>query len=305
MDINEFSTRIVGVYMLLTSFCGILINLYMLYYFSKLQKTSFYILCASKTISNIFMLLTYFFYVGPVNVLYTPIGPSALNTYVNQMNSFGFYLQGPVTQLMITVNRFLVVWISAAKASKDSKNVTVVVLTISWVFAIWYSTLLGFPDDCRMQVNFGHVPWTRPPCALEMIYVLIIIIFSLGVFTNILNILIAIKLFILSKYSKLLSSVSFQNRRKSRIYLFLQSCFQDWIVVVDILNNFGSNVYCANRTCIVLVTMGFGVMVYAADGIVMYLFNCKLNSDVNKNSRKLNRDVISPNRRLSTIVPIS
>lgn len=70
------------------------------------------------------------------------------------------------------------------------------------------------------------------------------------------------------KYSKLLSSVSFQNRRKSRIYLFLQSCFQDWIVVVDILNNFGSNVYCANRTCIVLVTMGFGVMVYAADGYV-------------------------------------
>lgn len=62
---------------------------------------------------------------------------------------------------MITVNRFLVVWISAAKASKDSKNVTVVVLTISWVFAIWYSTLLGFPgisglDKCLPLPTCRH-----------------------------------------------------------------------------------------------------------------------------------------------------
>lgn len=90
-------------------------------------------------------------------------------------------LLGPITQLMITVNRFLVVWISAAKTTNSSTKVTVIALAISWIFAAWLSTLAGLPgmlsrklsaaskinfsDDCRMHVNFGHVPWTRPPCA--------------------------------------------------------------------------------------------------------------------------------------------
>nr|pir hypothetical protein F40H7.9 - Caenorhabditis elegans [Caenorhabditis elegans] len=284
MDVDEISTKTVGAHMLLTSFGGILMNLYMFYHFSKLQKTSFYILCASKTVSNTLMLLTYLLYVGPVNVLYTAIGYSELNSYVNQMNSFGFYLQGPITQLMITVNRFLVVWISAAKTTNSSTKVTVIALAISWIFAAWLSTLAGLP---------------------EMINLLFIAVFSLGVSTNVMNVFIAIKLFILSKSSQLLSSNTSQSRKKNRIYLFLQSCFQDWICVLDIVNNMISGFYCTDRTCIVLVTMGFGVTVYLADGVLMYLFNCKLNSDSKMSPNKLKNAKTSQNAKKSTVTPIS
>lgn len=79
MDTDEIATRLVGAHMLLVSFCGILINFYMFYFFLKLQKTSFYVLCSSKTISNSIILFAYLLYVGPINFLWVLLFPQTFN----------------------------------------------------------------------------------------------------------------------------------------------------------------------------------------------------------------------------------
>ncbi|CCD67494.1 7TM GPCR serpentine receptor class x (Srx) domain-containing protein [Caenorhabditis elegans] len=275
MDTDEIATRLVGAHMLLVSFCGILINFYMFYFFLKLQKTSFYVLCSSKTISNSIILFAYLLYVGPINFFYSGFGSAVLSSYINQAMGYGIYLQGPITQLMITVNRFLVVWISAAKTTSDSTKVTVVALAFSWVFATWFSTLLGLPDNCRVPVDLEHVGYTSSECSVQVIDYLFLAVFLLGVFTNVLNVSIAIKLYLISKSSNLLSSRASKTRNKNRVYLFLQSCFQDWIAVLVILNNILASMYCRSHVCTNLITMGLDVVVYALDGFIMYLFNCK------------------------------
>ncbi|CCD67474.1 7TM GPCR serpentine receptor class x (Srx) domain-containing protein [Caenorhabditis elegans] len=282
MDSDEISTRIVGGYMIFAASMGVLINLFMFYHFLSLEKTVFYILCSSKSISNTLVLLIYFGYIGPINAFYAAIGSDTLSGYLNQAMGFGLYLQGPTTQLMITINRFLVVWCSPVNTPRYSTRITVAAMAISWLFTVWFSTLIGMPDICRFPFSFDHVPFpdyseNDYQCVEALISFLIYYLLVLAVSTNFMNILIAIKLFCLSKSSKSLSSESAKSRRRSNIRFFLQSCFQDWICMVDVAVNHLSLEYCEMNVCAVLVSMGFDVMVYVVDGLIMYLFNYRIN----------------------------
>ncbi|CCD67491.1 7TM GPCR serpentine receptor class x (Srx) domain-containing protein [Caenorhabditis elegans] len=282
MDINEISTRIVGSYMILAGSIGVLVNVFMFYHFISLEKTVFYILCSSKSISNTLVLLIYFGYIGPINAFYTAIGSGTLSSYLNQAMGFGLYLQGPTTQLMITINRFLVVWFSPVNTPRYSTRITVAAMGISWIFTVWFSTLVGMPAICRIPFLFDHVPYPDYQendfkCTDTLITCLVSGLFLLAISTNFMNILIAVKLFCLSKSTSSLSSETAKNRRKMKIRFFLQSCFQDWICMLDVAMNFTSIEFCGSHVCAVLISMGFDVLVYVMDGLIMYFFNYRLN----------------------------
>ena len=62
-----------------------------------------------------------------------------------------------------------------------------------------------------------------------------------------------------------LSSEASQLRRRTSVRFFIQSCIQDWICVMDVLNNMASHLYCSSdRLCISLALISFGVLVYGA-----------------------------------------
>ncbi|CAL2044570.1 unnamed protein product [Caenorhabditis brenneri] len=292
MLLAEKATRIVGVHVIVSAFLGILVNLFMFFKFLSFEKTSFYIMCTSKTISNFILLTFYFLYIGPTDVLYTQIGSLSLNTYVNQTMGFGMYLQGPLTQMMITINRFIVIWFTPTNIPKYSNRVTATFLSLAWVVVIWLSTLIGLPDSCRVPVGFEHIGYYSSPCNEQLTIYFVSTIFFLAIFTNSMNLMIGGKLVYSWSYEKSneslqrknrsnLSSEASQLRRKTSTRFFIQSCIQDWICVMDVANNMVSHIYCSkDRLCISLALISFGVLVYGADGLVMYLFNYRSSGRV-------------------------
>ncbi|EGT49449.1 hypothetical protein CAEBREN_01982 [Caenorhabditis brenneri] len=285
MNFDEIITRIIGLHMITAAIIGLSLNSFMFFHFSKLKKTSFYILCSSKCIANCMSLEIYLGYVGPVNLLYTQIGSSSFNSYLNQALGFGLLIQGPIIQCMIAMNRFLVVWIFPVSTPRYGIQITTAALTISWIFMAWFSTLIGLPDYCRVTFNFGHLEFINTLCNVEITWYLVYGLFGLAGSTNFLNILIAVKLFCSSKSKAMLSSEASQSRRKLSIRFFFQSCFQDWIIIMDFLNNLSSTKYCRSRVCVHVVIMGFDVMIYGMDGLVMYLFNRKASPSKRMGSR--------------------
>ncbi|KAF1767064.1 hypothetical protein GCK72_007022 [Caenorhabditis remanei] len=266
MEFNEIVTRVLGSHMILTASIGLCINVFMFHHFWKLEKTSFYMLCISKTVSNCMTLLIYLLYVGPVNAFYNPIGTLELNAYLNQALGYGLILQGPITQCLITINRLLVVWIFELYVPQYSGTITIFAISLSWVFTIWFSTLFGLPDNCRVPFAFPHVGYTQTNCNNQVTWYMLYGILGLAAFTNFMNILIAAKLFCRSRSQKRLSSEANQSRRKLSIRFYFQSCSQDWISVLDFANNIASFTYCLSQVCVTSVTMGFDVFVYGADG---------------------------------------
>ncbi|CAP36058.1 Protein CBG18647 [Caenorhabditis briggsae] len=235
----EIPTRLVGCHLIIASLIGLIFNIFMFSKFLEFEKTSFYILCTSKTVSNFLILFVFLTYLGPTNLLYTQIGSYDLSKYINQAVGYGIYLQGPMTQFLITINRFLVIWFSPTHVPKYSNHVTVACLIATWVLSIWTSTLYGLPDDCRVP----------------------------------------------KKSRNSLSSEDSKNRQKTNIRFFLQSCVQDWICALDILNNLTANLYCLNL-CTMLLTFSSNVLVYVFDGIAMYLFNHRTTTKRVKPSRE-------------------
>uniref|UniRef100_A0A1I7UVH7 7TM_GPCR_Srx domain-containing protein n=1 Tax=Caenorhabditis tropicalis TaxID=1561998 RepID=A0A1I7UVH7_9PELO len=278
----EKATRIAGGHIIVSAFLGILINLFMFFKFLSFEKTSFYILCTSKTVSNFILLTGYFLYIGPTDFLYTQIGPLELNTYLNQTMGLGLYLQGPLTQMMITINRFLVIWFTPTSVPKYSNRITITFLSISWIAVTWLSTLIGLPADCRVPMGFEHIGYYNTVCNKQITIYVVITIFFLAFFTNSMNFMIAGKLIWTWRKARTnLSSEASQLRRRTSIRFYIQSCIQDWICVADVFNNLVSHSYCSeDRLCISLALICFGVLVYGADGLVMYLFNYKSTAKV-------------------------
>ncbi|CAP28477.1 Protein CBR-SRX-113, partial [Caenorhabditis briggsae] len=268
MLIPEKATRIIGGHIIISAFLGILVNLFMFFKFISFDKTSFYILCTSKTVSNFVLLTVYFLYIGPTDFLYTQIGPLSLNTYLNQAMGFGMYLQGPITQMIITINRFLVIWFTPTKIPEYSNRITVTALSVSWAIAIWLSTLIGLPDNCRVPMGFEHIGYYSTPCNYQITIITVSAIFLLAIFTNSMNLMIAGKLIWSWKKARSnLSSEASQQRRKTSARFFFQSCIQDWICVMDVANNMVSHIYCSSdRLCISLALIAFGVLVPGVDG---------------------------------------
>ncbi|PIC30562.1 hypothetical protein B9Z55_021762 [Caenorhabditis nigoni] len=91
--------------------------------------------------------------------------------------------------------------------------------------------------------------------------------------------------FLQKKSRNSLSSEASKNRRKTNARFFLQSCIQDWICALDILNNLTSNLYCSTL-CTMLLTFSSSVMVYVFDGMVMFLFNYRTTTKRVKSSRE-------------------
>lgn len=126
-----------------TSAFGIFINLLVLYRFISKSMSSFYMMCSSKTISNFIVLFCYLIFNGPVSIVRSYYGPDFFNMLLNQIAAYGVYVQGniqfpsekirgngcfsgPMTQVCISFNRFLVIYFATLAKRKNGRGVTIV-----------------------------------------------------------------------------------------------------------------------------------------------------------------------------------
>ncbi|CAL2034557.1 unnamed protein product [Caenorhabditis brenneri] len=233
-------------------------------------------MCISKTVSNSLHLLVYLVYNGPSALLYTQIGPDILNRYLNQAIAYGLYCQGPLTQALITVNRFLIVYFTPVVIPWYSKWITMGSLTACWVIAAYFSTLVGFPESCLLGFSHQYLTWIHDDCPFFIHYILqndfLYLILPLGIFSNSMNFFIAFKLFSQSK-SQSLSNETGRQRRKTTVRLFIQNCFEDWIYVLDTVNSVFFRNTVNDGFVIFLVTLGSNLVTQVADGSVMFISN--------------------------------
>ncbi|EGT34281.1 hypothetical protein CAEBREN_30528 [Caenorhabditis brenneri] len=246
---------------------GIFFNVFMFFHFLKKEKLSFYVLCTSKTVSNTMSLLIHLCYIGPVQLFYTAIGSMKFGARLQQVFGGGLLLQGPMTQMLITVNRFLVITFSPTTIPRYSTHITVVALAVVWIMGVWWSTLPGFPDHCFNPFFFDHVGYYESRCNQELVVYQVGIIFPLAIFNNGMNVFLAIKLAI-SVYKQLsISSEVVRNRRKQTIRFFVQSCIQDWATATVLGTNiFLVSFFCEKHTCMILPSFAVDATAYAVDG---------------------------------------
>ncbi|PIC25524.1 hypothetical protein B9Z55_018418 [Caenorhabditis nigoni] len=246
-------------------------------------------------------LLVYLCYIGPVNLFFTHIGSTYLNSRIKQVFGSGLLIQGPMTQMIITVNRFLVIIFSPTSVPKYSTHITVAALSLTWLGGIWWSTIPGFDEKCFVPFGFDHVGSYFSECSQNIVRVLAVLIISLAVFNNTMNIVLGIKLAISAVVfpTKLLKLLDFQkkmrgissevarNRRRQTTRFFIQSCIQDWLTALVCGTNiiFAELLCPENYACKHLTTFAVDSMSYTVDGFVMFLFTFKR---ANKNSIRSN-----------------
>lgn len=131
-----------------------------------------------------------------------------LNTYLNQTMGLGMYLQGPITQMIITINRFLVIWFTPTHVPQYSHRITLGALSVSWITVTWLSTLIGLPGfdnnnnfdiiinlaNCRVPIGFEHIGYYSTPCNNQITIIVVSGIFLIGFLTNFMNFMIGGKL---------------------------------------------------------------------------------------------------------------
>ncbi|EGT49402.1 hypothetical protein CAEBREN_14893 [Caenorhabditis brenneri] len=266
-----------GYYIILASTVGLIMNFSVFSQFLKSERTSFYIMCTSQSVSNILTSMIYFGYIGVSYVLYLPLGPSWLNGYMNQSVGYGLIVMGSLTQMMITINRFLVVFFTlysrVRDVSKYSNQVTVVGLAVCWMSSGWLSVLPGWSEHCFIKSSLDHLGWSSTPCSINFGYLMFATLLIIGITSNFLNILIARKLMVSAKNQSLSSEMS-KKRRENAKKFFIQSLCQDWIYVLQMLICYYFIRWFEKDTVGQFMSeMGCDVLVPVVDGLIMFSFN--------------------------------
>ncbi|EFO89036.1 hypothetical protein CRE_06323 [Caenorhabditis remanei] len=261
-----------GIYIITVSSVGILINSCVFLNYLKLESSCFRLMCISKTLSNFLNLLIYSGYIGMTYTLYELLGTYSLNGYMNQAAGYGLIVMGSLTQLMITANRFLVVYFfwnfrgSGGDLSKYSNPITIFFLSICWMICVWLSVLPGFSEQCLMTISLEHIGWRATHCSINFGYLMFATLLVIGIFSNFLNLLIARKLIISSKNQSLSCEMSIR-RQKNTIRFFLQSLCQDWIYVLQMFICYYVVLWFEKDSLgSFMAEMGFDVFVPVVDG---------------------------------------
>ncbi|EGT49363.1 hypothetical protein CAEBREN_25390 [Caenorhabditis brenneri] len=265
-------TVVIGIFMILTSAFGIFINLFVFRRFVSKNMTSFYIMCSSKTISNSMILFCYLIFNGPVSVMRRYYGPEFMNMLLNQMAAYGIYVQGPMTQVCISFNRFLIIYFATLAKRKNGRKATFVALSICWLISL-FVTVAGIPGNCTNIFNYDILTWDNlDPCVDTLADLVMYWIGVLAVISNTFNVVVAIKL-IVSATKPHMDSVASKRRRRTSRRLFLQSCFQDWIYLLDTINSMFIYTWLDKIIWQFFFTIFSNLFVHVMDGCIMLFFN--------------------------------
>ncbi|CAI5440780.1 unnamed protein product [Caenorhabditis angaria] len=302
-DIAErWMTISAGLFMIFSGALGIFLNSVVFYRFITQKNISgFYILCASKTISNNLILLGYVFYNGPVALFNTYFGPDIINIIVNQSMAYGVYVQGPLTQLCIAANRFLVIILPAHAQRDGGKCVVFTALSFCWCISL-FVLLAGFPDNCLNLFNIEILTWDNlDPCVDILADSVMYLVMFLAVCSNSFNVIVATKL-IFNATNNHIDSYATKRRKQTARKLFMQNCFQDWVYLIDTLNSMYVYTWSSDILYQFFFTMFSNLFVHVADAGIMLLFNYeKKNQTAHKHKSPARCDDC---RRLKSIVII-
>ncbi|KAF1767063.1 hypothetical protein GCK72_007021 [Caenorhabditis remanei] len=260
-----------GWLMFLVSIIGIAVNLRVLQTFFKQKMTSFYIMCSSKTLSNMIIILGYLLHNAPITIIDNFTGPTFFNMLVNQMVSYGIYLLGPVTQLMISVNRLMVMLFVKKSITQNNQKITVAILVVFWIMAVLI-TAMGLRDSCNVIYNPELLNWWSGGCDDDIGEAVMGFVILCAILSNLCNLIVVIKL-AMSMNKKHLDSESVRRRQAKSRKLFIQNCIQDWLFGIDSVNSTYIDLIYDGILFRFFLDIFSNLMTPVLDGCVMMFFN--------------------------------
>ncbi|CCD69697.1 7TM GPCR serpentine receptor class x (Srx) domain-containing protein [Caenorhabditis elegans] len=261
-----------GVFMIIASAFGIFINILVLHRFIAKNMSSFYLMCSSKTVSNSIILFCYLIFNGPVSVGRSYYGPEFMNMLLNQMAAYGIYVQGPMTQVCISFNRFMVIYFVSLAKRKSGRLATITALCTCWTIS-FIVTIAGIPKNCTNIFNYEILTWDNlDPCVDILADAVMYWIGFLAIISNTFNVVVAVKLIVSASKPHMDSTASKRRKRTSR-NLFLQSCFQDWVYLIDTINSMYIYSWFSDILWQFFFTIFSNLMVHVTDGCIMLFFN--------------------------------
>eukprot|EP00081_Caenorhabditis_elegans_P015080 NP_494617.2 Serpentine Receptor, class X [Caenorhabditis elegans] len=268
---DPYIILVIGWIMLLASLLGMAMNFRVLQSFCKQKMSSFYLMCSSKTLSNMCILLGYVVHNAPITIMNNFNGPTFMNTLVNEMLSYGIYIVGPIIQFMISINRLMIIIFVKQSMTQNNQNLTIILLAITWLAGILL-TVITSVDTCNLTYNPELLNWWHDGCGNFVGDAVTAFVILCAILSNVCNFVIVVRLLTSINKIQLDSSTVRRRKQKSR-KLFIQSCIQDWLSAIDSINitfvdsNFDKAIFKF------LFDIFSNLMTPVLDGFVMLIFN--------------------------------
>ncbi|CAI2346838.1 unnamed protein product [Caenorhabditis sp. 36 PRJEB53466] len=259
-----------GSIMFVASILGIIVNLQVLYSYTHQKMSSFLIMCSSKTISNVLIIIGYLFYNAPITIFHIFNGPTFLNMLVNQSVTYGIYLLGPGVQLLLSINRLLVMFFVKQSSTQNNQKITLTSLGVFWIVSLTI-TGLGTGDACNIVYVPDLLNWWSNGCDDVMAKGVTSFVLFCGAFSIVCNLFVVFKL-ISSTNTGVMDAESSRIRRQKSRNLFIQNCIQDCLFVTDTLNSFFFAEMYENVLFRFTFNLFSNLMTHVIDGCIMLIF---------------------------------
>ncbi|CAI2355255.1 unnamed protein product [Caenorhabditis sp. 36 PRJEB53466] len=246
----------------LTSFVGFSLNVSVLLRFEKRSRplSGFYKLCLFKTFPNIIISSLIAFWAVPLSFLQLEISdiPTVQNLMFSQLVGGFSYTLGPLLQICMALNRLVLIYFPFSYKKLDRLKITNLSIIASNCYLIYNpQSLVLLPQ--------------RKQCAHSQNLFIFLLILTLSLTANIVNVIIAIRLLTNKDYG--LSNAQIIRRRRKCVSMFVQTAIQDILQLVDITNyNFISKIIDEPWWEFTFCSLSFSA-VYALDGAVMLYFH--------------------------------
>ncbi|CAB3396574.1 unnamed protein product [Caenorhabditis bovis] len=263
------------VIMVLFGTMGLILNGSVFYGLMSQKKSigGFYSLCASKTISNTMICLTFVLWASPCTLLNHYFLPHQINILFGQYGGWMPYIMGPFTQICMAFNRFCALFLPHYYGRSFPIPLSVVGVLFFWTIAI-IITSFGVPEGCGFIFVIKRLAWEpeESECAVNFAVGFFYLIVATSVAANVFNTTIAIKLIMTATTSNVSRDIS-EVRRRKRTKMYIQSVSQDCLHVMDTINcsiisHFSEAVW---YRFVFSSLLFLGIHVF--DGLVMILFN--------------------------------
>ncbi|CAB03379.2 7TM GPCR serpentine receptor class x (Srx) domain-containing protein [Caenorhabditis elegans] len=305
---SEFSTpstrTVSAVMLIVVSIIGSIMNvlIFIATFFRVTKRDGFLKICCFNSFGSCIVCIGYLAFPVPSLLLEDP--PNHwLNAAMGQFIAWFGWSIGPLSQILLTVNRIIAVYFPLLYMKKYRYNPTNVGIGFSF-FVAFILLVSFFPEGCHYLFNRDYLGWVGEftPCIDIMQKTFLVVMMTICALTTCCSVLLFIKLIIHSPNFRV-SNAQLANRHRKNRKLIIQAIVQSILIIVDSLNstityNLFPNLFFQ------FITLSFSmVFLRTLEGFVVFSINETINEEVKKMLRmksSASNVFIVPKRSMST-----
>ncbi|CAR99260.1 Protein CBG26929 [Caenorhabditis briggsae] len=241
-------------------------------YFESSDRTSFNLICLSRAINNIIVLLFNFLVLEfPILLLYKNILPAKIETFIIFI-TVNLYMVNEFQTVLIAANRFIAMFLPLLYHQLCTADCVL----------FWDSSILSteFNDP---------ICWEKFPPGFDGLLIIIVplVFFGVTILLNLMTFAKILRFYLVEPGFLINSEISnFQSHNmdsesmvsvKNNIKLFVQTVLQDSLFFVDVLFTFKLSSLSTHRAWLFISTVFVWETIHMLDGLIMLMFSDRVS----------------------------